>query len=161
MTPTSALRFLFETRGRLSRRGLALGMLLPTCFVLLIADMSNSWPLMTFVWLVLAWPVLIATPWRRLHDMNRRGHWNLIFIAFYLIGFSFFLAEYVSAEGGWAQLFDGQPPQATDDELTANGLGGFSTILIFLPIQLFWLYLIPGTRGENRYGPPPRTKEFT
>ena len=156
MTPSSVLTFWFDTTGRVSRKGLALGVLLPLIAALALVDLSNSWVLTTAFWTAFAWPLLIATPWKRLHDMDRSGRWTLIFVVFYVIGFFFFLAEYAGAEGGWHKLFDGAPPETTDKDLTANGLGGFSTVLIFLPIQLFWLYLVPGTKGDNRYGPPPQ-----
>ena len=156
MTPTQFAHLYFDPRGRLSRKGLALAVLLPLLVVMLIVDASDSALFTGLVWALILWPVLVATPWKRLHDTGRTGKWNGIFIVFYAVGFAFFLGEYVPAEGGWTMLFDGNHPIATDDDLTASGLGGFSTVLIFLPIQLFWLYLIPGTQGDNRYGPSPR-----
>ncbi|MEM6747549.1 MAG: DUF805 domain-containing protein [Pseudomonadota bacterium] len=155
MTPKDAINHYFSPRGRLSRKGLALSVLLPLLAVMFAVDASNSPALSAIIWALILWPLMVATPWKRLHDTGRTGKWNAIFLVFYVIGFTFFLGEYVPAEGGWGALFDGQDPTATDDDLTASGLGGFSTVLIFLPIQLFWLYLIPGTEGENRYGPSP------
>ncbi|MEO1040763.1 MAG: DUF805 domain-containing protein [Pseudomonadota bacterium] len=156
MSPLKALHLYFDPRGRLSRKTLLLSVLLPLFVVMMVLDASNDPLVSGLIWLLIAWPLLVATPWKRLHDTGRTGKWNLVFLGFYAIGFAFFLGEYVPAEGGWAALFDGQDPVATDDDLTASGLGGFSTVLIFLPIQLFWLYLIPGTDGENRYGSSPR-----
>ncbi|MEO1658521.1 MAG: DUF805 domain-containing protein [Pseudomonadota bacterium] len=155
MTPKDALHLYFDPRGRLSRKGLALAVLAPLFALMLAVDASNSAFVSAFIWALILWPLMVATPWKRLHDTGRTGKWNAVFLLFYAIGFAFFLGEYVQAEGGWPALFDGQDPVATDDDLTASGLGGFSTVLIFLPIQLFWLYLIPGTQGENRYGPSP------
>lgn len=152
-----ALRFLTDPSGRMGRRSLALGSFLPFLVVIGLADAADSMAVMVAAWALIAWPVLVAHPWRRLHDMGRRGRWNLVFYGFYLLGFAFFFSEYVPAEGGWAALFDGAPAETIDDELTASGLGGLSTVLIFLPIQLAWLYLIPGQRGPNPYGPDPRT----
>ena len=157
MTPGSALRFLVDPRGRVSRRGLALGLLVPFVLLLGIVDRLDSPALTAAFWALAAWPVLIATPWKRLHDTGRPGAINLVFLAFYALGFGFFLGEYVPAEGGWPALFDGEPPSTVDRDLTASGLGGFSTLLIFLPIHLFWLYAIPGAKGDNAYGPPPRS----
>ncbi|NRA31039.1 MAG: DUF805 domain-containing protein [Parvularculaceae bacterium] len=156
MTPREALTFYFSPNGRISRRGLALGVLLPMVAVLALIDVTNSPVASTLIWLVIGWPLLVATPWKRLQDMGRSGRWNVIFLAFYALGFLFFLGEYAAAEGGWSSFFDGVAPTTVDNDLTANGLGGFSTILIFLPIHLFWLYLIPGAHGDNRYGPAPR-----
>ncbi|MEM6913750.1 MAG: DUF805 domain-containing protein [Pseudomonadota bacterium] len=156
MTSQKALQFYFDPRGRLSRKSLLVSVLLPLFAVMLVVDASNNPVFSGLIWGLVVWPLLVATPWRRLQDTGRTGKWNAIFLVFYAIGFSFFLGEYVPAEGGWDALFDGVDPVATDDDLTASGLGGFSTVLIFLPIQFFWLYLIPGTDGENRYGPPPR-----
>jgi len=159
VTPDAILRFLISTQGRINRKQLALGILLPLMVAVWITDALNSWVLTALVWIFFAWPLFVATPWKRLHDQGRSGRWNLIFLAFYALGFVFLLGEYVPAEGGWAALFDGQEPSTVDDDLTANGLGGFSTILIFLPIHLFWLYLLPSQRGANRYGPPPSAQE--
>jgi uncharacterized membrane protein YhaH (DUF805 family) len=159
MSPVSILDFLGSTRGRLSRKGLALGALLPFIVLMAVVDALDDPWITAVVWLLIAWPLFIATPWRRLHDQGRSGRWNVIFLFFYAIGFAFFLGEYVPAEGGWARLFDGEAPRTVDDELTAGGLGGLSTVLIFLPIHLFWLYVMPSARGDNRYGPPPRPKE--
>lgn len=156
MALTRAAQFLLSPEGRVSRRGLALGLLLPFFVLLAIADFLDSATIATLFWIAAAWPVFVAGPWKRMHDMNRSGWWNVPFYVFYALGFAFFLAEYAAAEGGWARLFDGAAPKTIDDDLTASGLGGFSTILIFLPIHLFWLYLIPSVRGANRYGPPPR-----
>jgi len=155
MSPRKAFDLYFDPRGRMSRKGLLLAILLPLFALMLIVDKSDSPAVSGLVWALILWPLLIATPWKRFHDIGRTGKWNAVFLAFYALGFGFFLGEYVPAEGGWSALFDGEQPTATDDDLTASGLGGFSTVLIFLPIQLFWLYLIPGTEGENRYGPSP------
>ena len=156
MRPIEVVRFLVTTRGRLSRRQIALYSFLPFLAVMAVTDWANSWAVSLLGWAVLAWPVLIAHPWRRLHDLGRSGRWNLVFLAFYALGFGFFFSEYVPSEGGWAALFDGRPSVTVDDAMTASGLGGFSTVLIFLPIQIAWLYLFPGQSGENRFGPDPR-----
>ncbi len=155
MSPQAAFTFLFSPTGRISRKGLALGLLLPFLLVVAASDYANSWVVSGLVWAFFAWPMFIATPWKRMHDQGRTGKWNLLFLFFYVVGFSFFLGEYVAGEGGWAALFDGQDPSTIDDDLSASGLGGFSTVLIFLPIHFFWLYLIPSQSEPNAYGPPP------
>ncbi|MCQ8184415.1 DUF805 domain-containing protein [Parvularcula maris] len=152
-------RLYLSPEGRIDRRGLALYFLAPFFAVMLITDISNSPALTVLLMVLVAWPLFVAGPWKRLHDMGRSGRWNLVFYAFYVLGFAFFFGEYAAAEGGWSALFDGKDPVTTDDQLSASGLGGFSTILIFLPIHLFWLYLIPSQRGDNRYGPAPNTSE--
>ena len=150
-------RLLADPRGRSGRRALLIGNLLPFLVLAFVTDRLDSATASSLFWLVVAWPLLVAGPWRRLHDMGRRGAWNLLFYGFDAVGFAFLLGEYVPAEGGWGALFDGVPPRTTDDALTASGLGGFSTLLIFLTIHLAWLYLIPGQRRANPYGPPRTT----
>ena len=152
----AALRFLVSMNGRMRRRTLLLGSFAPFLLVIGLADAADSAGAMAAAWALLGWPLFVAHPWRRMHDMGRDGRWNLAFYAFYTLGFAFFLSEYVPSEGGWPALFDGVPARTVDDQLTASGLGGFSTVLIFLPIHLVWLYLMPGQRAENRYGPSPR-----
>ena len=138
------------------RRDLALFSLLPFVAVMAVTDALDSAVASGIGWALVAWPVLIAHPWRRLHDLGRTGRWHYVFLFFYALGFAFFLSEYVPSEGGWAALFDGEPSVTVDDALTASGLGGLSTLLIFLPIQIVWLYGFPGQRGENRFGPDPK-----
>lgn len=153
MTPRAALTFLFSTEGRITRRDLAIGVLPLLVAGLAVTDLANSPALTALFWAFVAWPLFIATPWKRLHDMGRAGWWNAVFLVLYALGFLFFLGEYVAAEGGWSMLFDGMPPSTVDKDLTAGGLGGFSTVLIALPIHLFWLYAVPSAREDNRYGP--------
>lgn len=151
-----AARFVLDPRGRMGRKALFFGSFVPFVVIIGIADAANSVGVMVAAWALVAWPLFFAHPWRRLQDMGRRGTWNLVFYGFYALGFSFFFGEYVPSEGGWGALFDGRPAVTTDDTLTASGLGGFSTVLIFLPIQLVWLYLIPGRKADNRFGPARR-----
>ena len=145
----AAILSYLSPNGRMGRRALLLRSLLPFLALIGAADAADSAAVMTLAWGIAAWPLLVAHPARRMHDMGRSARWNLVFYAFYALGFAFFLGEYVPAEGGWAALFDGEPARTVDDQLTASGLGGFSTLLIFLPIHLAWLYLVPGRANET------------
>ena len=150
------LRRYLSLRGRMRRRDLILLSFLPFVAVMTVADLADSTAAATAAWALVAWPVLVAHPWQRLHDLGRSGRWHLLFLAFYALGFAFFLREYVPSEGGWAALFDGAPSVTVDDALTASGLGGLSTLLIFLTIEVAWLYFFPGQGGANRFGPDPK-----
>ena len=143
------------------RRDLLLFSLLPFGVVMAVADALDSAVASAIGWALVAWPVLVAHPWRRLHDLGRTGRWHYVFLFFYALGFAFFLGEYVPSEGGWAALFDGVPSVTVDDQLTASGLGGLSTLLIFLTIEVVWLYGFPGQRGLNRFGPDPKASAET
>ena len=152
------LRRFLSPAGRMRRRDLAAFSLLPFVVVMAVADRADNAAVAVLAWALLAWPVLVAHPWQRLHDLGRSGRWHLVFLGFYALGFAFFLGEYVPSEGGWAALFDGEPSVTVDDQLTASGLGGLSTLLIFLTIEIAWLYGFPGQRGPNRYGPDPKAR---
>jgi uncharacterized membrane protein YhaH (DUF805 family) len=154
--PKAALRFWFDPRGRVSRKGIWLGLALPFLAASIVADAAGLLLLEIGILLFFAWPLAVGVPWKRMHDMGRKGVWNVLFWVFYALGLAFLLPEYAAAEGGWSALFDGQPPVTTAQDLSTSALGGFSTILIFAPIQLAWLYLIPGQRGPNAYGPDPQ-----
>ncbi|MBB4659705.1 DUF805 domain-containing protein [Parvularcula dongshanensis] len=145
----AALRFYVSPRGRVGRKALFLWCFVPFVVLAALADRANNAAVSTAFWLLVAWPLFVALPWRRMHDMERRGAWNLVFYVFYAVGFAFFLGEYAASEGGWAALFDGTPPHTVDRDLTASGMGGFSTVLIFLPIHLVWLYAISGRAAEK------------
>ena len=84
------------------------------------------------VLLVLAWIVGLSLTVRRLHDLNLSGWWIL---AIWIVPAA---VEYAAV-----QLVNN--PQ----------LGSTLSSVIALLIGL-WLWLAPGTRGANRFGPDPR-----
>jgi uncharacterized membrane protein YhaH (DUF805 family) len=84
------------------------------------------------VLLVLAWIVGLSLTVRRLHDLGLSGWWIL---AIWIVP--------AALEAGAVQLVNN--PQ----------LGSTLSSVVALAIGL-WLWLAPGTRGANRFGPDPR-----
>ena len=84
---------------------------------------------------------MLAAGVRRLHDTNRTGWWLLAPIAPIVVGV----------------LLAG-PALMTQGAAAMAGLGAVSLLfllgLIFSVVVLVF-YLLPGTPGENRYGPNP------
>jgi uncharacterized membrane protein YhaH (DUF805 family) len=88
----------------------------------------------------------IAVAVRRLHDTGRAGWWILLPLVPYILGIVF----------GGAAMMGGA---ATG---SAMGMGaGFGLVMIFMllalacSIVLIVFYCMPGTPGDNRYGPNP------
>lgn len=137
-------RLLFGFSGRLSRLRYFLLSLVPaivfffTGFVLAInfgmgLAGSNERLLIAYAALfVLAWIVGLSLTVRRLHDLNLTGWWIL---AIWIVP--------TAVEYGVVRSL--QNPQL------ASTLSGAVALLIGL-----WLWLAPGTRGANRFGPDPR-----
>jgi uncharacterized membrane protein YhaH (DUF805 family) len=101
-------------------------------------------PLTALLWLGTLVPS-IAAGVRRLHDTNRSGWWILLPVVPYCLAF---------ALGGAAMM--------------TGGLGaGLGTAGIFLligfvcAIVLLVFYCLPGTPGDNRYGPNPYGSQGT
>ena len=173
-SPPEALRFYASPKGRVSRRGIWLGLLLPYLAGSVgLGAVSDSAQL---VWGALfLWPLFVAVPIKRFHDMGRAWWWVMVFGAGIAFGAGYLwwdLGQAANAVGltaaeAWADM-EGYAELARDAVargersgqrgplLSASGWGGLSTVLIFGTIQFGWLYLVPGQPAENRYGPPPR-----
>lgn len=112
-------------------------------FVLqLLVNVSAIFGLLGLVYLALIIPML-AVGVRRLHDTDRTGWWLLAPLLPYLIGFALVGSALFSGPEGLAQS------------------GSFGTAMIFfglgfvLSIVVFVFTVLPGTKGENSYGPDP------
>ena len=88
--------------------------------------------------------LMAAAVTRRLHDSNRRGWWGLLPLPVLATGLAVFPMIFSSAMAG------GEPDMSLILLLFANNL----VYLISLGV-LIALLCFSGTRGENRFGPPP------
>ena len=94
-------------------------------------------PLMVLLWLGTLLPQ-IAVSVRRLHDTNRSGWWLLVVVIPYaILGFTMGQA---AASGGTSGL-------ATAGIFGLIALVGAIVLLVFL--------VLPGNKGDNRFGPDP------
>jgi uncharacterized membrane protein YhaH (DUF805 family) len=85
----------------------------------------------------------IAVSVRRLHDTNRSGWWLLLMVPYVITAV---LTVQAMASGNMAAL-------------GAAGLIGIVALVCAVVLLVFMI--LPGTAGENRYGPNPYTMEAT
>jgi uncharacterized membrane protein YhaH (DUF805 family) len=102
-------------------------------------------PLSCLLWLATIVPS-IAVGVRRLHDTNRPGWWILLPLIpeCLMLVMAFATASAVVAGGGVGAAAGG---------LAMTGLLGLITLAGAIVVIVF--YVMPGTPGENRYGPNP------
>jgi len=102
-------------------------------------------PLSILLWLATFVPSL-AVGVRRLHDVNKTGWWVLLPLIPECLTMAVALttAGTVAAGGGFAAAAGG---------LAITGLLGLITIIGAIVLIVF--YVMPGTPGDNRYGPNP------
>jgi uncharacterized membrane protein YhaH (DUF805 family) len=94
-------------------------------------------PLVALLWLATLVPQ-ISVGVRRLHDTNRSGWWLLLPLVPYLLAFIL---------GGRALLSGSMTGLGVAGIFLMIGGIGAIVVLIFM--------ILPGTSGDNRYGPPP------
>lgn len=162
--------FLFNPNGRVSRKGIWLGLFFPqliAAFVSAIADMmlfasavstsagqlaAPALGLSALVSLFFLWPN-IAVSVKRFHDRGMSGWWVLWFGLIVGACVTFALVSLVasgSALSGAAALEQG---------VVAAGLFPLLALLAAIGVciaQFIILYLLPGQQGANRFGADPR-----
>ncbi len=163
--------FLFNPKGRISRKGMWLGFFLPYFLISVgLGALGEAAPvfgvLSTVVGIFYLWPSTIAVPMKRLHDHGRSGWWLL---GYY--GVTLLLTVLIGVEYG--QILRGAGVGAgsvmTPAEQSAifldyfpqvlrTGLGLFATVGTIALVLFFfvYLYVVPGERADNRYGRDPQ-----
>jgi len=88
----------------------------------------------------------IAVAVRRLHDTNRSGWWLLLPLVPYCLAFAL----------GGAALMGGAAAGSTGGMAAGMGIASiFLLIGVACAIAILVFYCLPGTVGDNRYGPDP------
>jgi len=157
------LRFYFSPFGRVSRKGLWVGFILPYFIIgiLMMVILVSLFPsghgsdptvvagfiaerlILLSPILLLIWWASIAIAIKRLHDRNITGFWLLPMFVFGLVG--------NGTVWFYPELFSGAI------QLTFIGLGLVAFLINFwLAINM---YFLRGTRGPNRFGPDPLERE--
>lgn len=103
--------------------------------------------LAVLLWLALFIPGL-AVGVRRLHDSNKSGFWLLGYYILVAVQYGLQAAAAVSVASAG---YDGQ---------SGNGLSALAVIaslaVLVYALVLLVFYFLPGTTGENRFGPDPK-----
>ena len=111
----------------------------------MLTSVSEIFGLFGLVYLVLIIPML-AVGVRRLHDTERSGWWLLAPILPYAIGLAMILPAMLSGAANPGNPFS----------MTGMGIAGIFMLVGFvLAIAVFIFSVLPGTKGNNRYGPDP------
>jgi uncharacterized membrane protein YhaH (DUF805 family) len=106
------------------------------------------------IWLLLIIPT-ISVQMRRLHDTDRSGWWLGGFYLLYFVYIGMIARDFTSMMS--ATMADpSQPPAvaATSGVTTILGL-----VIFIYSIALLVFYCLPGTRGQNRFGPDPYSQD--
>lgn len=90
----------------------------------------------------------LAVQTRRLHDGGRSGYWLLAFYILY-VGYM-----YLAVQNSGAVLSGASTPLPGDMSSLAT-LGIVAILLLLYSIVLIIFYVLPGTRGPNKYGDDP------
>ncbi|HEY6047544.1 MAG TPA: DUF805 domain-containing protein [Sphingomicrobium sp.] len=102
-------------------------------------------PLTILLWLATIVPS-IAVGVRRLHDTNRSGWWILLPIVPYCLALVL----------GGAAMMGGAAAGGGVGMMAGAGIAGIFMLLAFAAdILIIVFYCLPGTPGDNKYGPPP------
>jgi uncharacterized membrane protein YhaH (DUF805 family) len=168
--------FLFNPQGRISRKGMWLGFILPYLAISIVLGMLSEAAaifaiISTIVGLFYLWPSLVAVPVKRLHDLGRSGWWLLLIYAVELVlAVLFVVGCFTAAEGtgllvafedGSFERLSEQEQSEVFGELVLNGFSNgmviaTSVLLVLIGIATFVIfYVLPGQRADNRFGRDP------
>lgn len=156
--------FLFNPKGRISRKGYLIAFLVPYLLLTQIAPFifigTPIAGLLVLVSLFYLWPKYISVPIRRFHDMGVTGAYQLGFIALY------FMAAFITVQGLFSQIGDPEvfaamnmdqrmeAMQAATESNPRAALGMFLILGIEIA-QMLLFGLMKGNTGPNQYGNDP------
>lgn len=106
----------------------------------------------------IAWALLWNWPWvplliRRLHDQGRSGWWAALQLGFIP---PFLYASLIAPAGKGASISFHLGSFAIDREIGWNAGMIAMLPMVLLGVVMFVLYLLPPTKGANRFGRDPR-----
>ncbi|MDR3525816.1 MAG: DUF805 domain-containing protein [Rhizomicrobium sp.] len=159
-------QFVFGFRGRIDRAKMwlvfllsSLGLSAPFAIVLMVLEetligvnprpttLSPAVSGALCLWSVIVFYAMVAAVVKRLHDRGKSAAWLVLFFG---IPIACFVAAY----------FIGWPPKAVS---AGTGIV-MSVLFVIVLLNNLWYLLevlvLPGTRGDNRFGPDPRADTF-
>lgn len=151
-------RFLFSPNGRVSRRGIWIFLIAYFAIhtATHVADHSlgltdkldEAGPLMTIFSIAALWPSIVVDI-KRFHDRDMSGWWLLWFIlltAIPLCGFMVIHLDQLEAlQGGTLEGL----------QISPLGYAALAAAVFVQITQFVILLVLPGRKGDNRYGPDP------
>lgn len=158
--------FLFNTSGRISRKGYLVAFLIPyTVLTNILPKVVGGLPgvalLLSLVSLFYLWPSMVAVPVRRFHDMGASGWYQLGVLVLMGIGASIIGVEltdaYHAQEGNTGKM-DFAVLQALMVEMIKENSRvqlGIGLMLVVQFAQFMLFALRRGDDGANRYGNDP------
>lgn len=157
--------FLFNPKGRISRKGYVLGFLLPYLVLAQIAPAllagSPIAGILGVISFLYFWPRFVSVPIRRFHDMGLTGAYQLGFIALFVLAAAMAGQGMIAAAGGaeaFTQLSVEERFEVMNEAIQTNGrarLGVWLTWGVELA-QILLFGLVPGQKGKNAYGNDPK-----
>ncbi|MEO1040762.1 MAG: DUF805 domain-containing protein [Pseudomonadota bacterium] len=160
-----SLGMVFDPRGRITRRLFVWDLIIPNVVaviaIVLLRVMAG--PIAPYgiaaVSLLLLWAAYIAAPIARFHDVGLSGKVHLVIlvviILFTVVGPLAPPGEMISRVGSFVSAIDfqggGDLPQVDGRSASIGALIAF--------LEVLFLALWKGNKGENRYGPDPRAKD--
>lgn len=153
------MNFLFSGKGRIRRRSMWLFLVaywaahaaahLVDHALGWTAHMDDAGPLMTIVTLVSVWPS-IAVSAKRFHDRGMSGWWVLWFALLSAIPLCVLIFTH-------ADTLMGLEKGAFEPSMISPlGYAMVAVAALAQLVQFVILFILPGDKGENRYGPDPR-----
>ena len=168
--------FLFNPQGRISRKGFAIGFLLPWLATQMPPLFLPAGPEAGALWVVVGlvftlaglfflWPSFVAVPVKRLHDLGLTGWLQVLVPLIGLVGIVFVVVGMFNAYEGtpedFAVEFEGIESNADTYAVlwpliksSPLALAGVALFFIYV-IEFVIFCLIPGQKGPNEHGEDP------
>lgn len=152
--------FLFNPKGRISRKGYLVAFLLPYLALTQMLPLVIGGGFGVIFSLFLLWPKFVSVPIRRFHDMGLTGLYQLgfagLFILSTIVTFQGFV-EHIGNVEAFAALSIEDRMQIMTEAFESNDrvqLGVFMTFSVELAQALFF-GLVRGNVGSNQFGDDP------
>lgn len=154
--------FLFNPKGRISRKGYVVAFLVPYLVVSFVLAPLLGNPGTMLAGLFFLWPKNISVPVRRFHDMGLTGKYQLGFIGLMVLSRIMLIKGIYEAMGGAAAIEDGTIAEqlSTMEKLVMENPNmsirlGVVMILGVEIAQMLFFGLVKGQDGSNKYGDDP------
>jgi uncharacterized membrane protein YhaH (DUF805 family) len=152
MTRVNWLSFFFSPKGRMSRLGYVAAFAVILFLCALMFSVFGVVPVVNWTFVIVFFYFATCLASKRLHDFGQSGWWaSMPFLAVYAYGVLEFCL-YCASLGLFGTEIRTDPVVRMIDRSTDEAFG---YILLSTLLGYAVLALVPGQRGENRFGPPP------